>query len=378
MEPLTILIVDDEEGMRQGIERVLKQYTVDLPQGDDSVSFRIRQAKTGEEALEKVKQEPPHIILLDNKLPGMSGIDLLDTLSEHKNDSMVIMISAYASIETAVRATKIGAFDFLPKPFTPEELKYTIRKAARHKIAQLQAQKLEEERRQVRFQFISVLAHELKAPLNAVEGYLKIIQDKSAGDDPAIYEHMIERCLTRMEYMRKMIFDLLDLTRIESGQKKRELSKIDLLEPLRASIENARPSANERNIDLFLHNDHDEIAFWADEGEIQIIMNNLVSNAVKYNRDNGKVDVTVTTDNDQVQIAVSDTGIGISEEDREKLFEDFSRIKNKKTKNILGSGLGLSIVKKLVDLYHGTVDVESIPDEGSTFSITLRNEEPST
>jgi signal transduction histidine kinase len=105
-------------------------------------------------------------------------------------------------------------------------------------------------------------------------------------------------------------------------------------------------------------------------------MNNLVSNAVKYNRDQGRVDVTVETENDSVFISVSDTGIGISEEEREKLFEDFSRIKNKKTKNILGSGLGLSIVKKLVNLYNGSIDVQSKPDEGSTFSITLENREP--
>jgi signal transduction histidine kinase len=376
MNPLSILLVDDEEGMRLGMERALKNYTVEVPQFEDSVTFTLDMAATGEEALEKIEASPPHIILLDNKLPGMNGIEVMETISEKNIDSMIIMISAYASIETAVKATKTGAFDFLPKPFTPEELKNTIRKAARHKITQLQAQKLAEEKRQVRFQFISVLSHELKAPLNAVEGYLKIVKDKSAGDDPAVYEHMIERCLTRMEYMRKLIFDLLDLTRIESGQKTRNLEQIDLLKPVKTAIENALPSAEERGISINLHTDSEEILFWADEGELEIMMNNLVSNAVKYNKDNGTVDITVKPNQDNVTISVADTGIGLSPDEKEKLFEDFVRIKNKKTKNILGSGLGLSTVKKLVKLYDGSIDVESEPDKGSTFTIVLYEKKP--
>ena len=373
MEPIILLVVDDEQGMRQGINRALRKYTIEVPDSDETAEFSLENAGSAEEALEileKSEDNPPHIILLDNKLPGMSGVDLLDTISKRNIDSLVIMISAYASIETAVRATKSGAFDFIPKPFTPDELKNTVKKAAQHKIAQLQAQKLAQEKRQVRFQFISVLAHELKAPLNAVEGYLKIIHDRSAGDDQATYDHMIERCLTRMEYMRKMIFDLLDLTRIESGQKKREITEFDLIDPVNQAVETSKPMAEEKQVTINLHAPESH-QFAGDPGEIEIIMNNLISNAVKYNRDEGRVDVTVTPDTDSVTIKVEDTGIGMSEEEKEKLFGDFVRIKNKKTKNVLGSGLGLSIVKKLVNLYKGDIEVESTPDIGSTFTVTL-------
>ncbi len=376
MEPITLLVVDDEEGMRQGINRALKKYTIEVPDSDETAEFSIQNAESAEETLEILeKSDPPHIILLDNKLPGMSGVDFLDILFKKNIDSLVIMISGYASIETAVRATKSGAFDLIPKPFTPDELKNTVKKAARHKIAQLQAQKLAREKRQVRFQFISVLAHELKAPLNAVEGYLKIIHDRSAGDDQATYDHMIERSLTRMEYMRKMIFDLLDLTRIESGQKKREITEFDLIEPVKQAVETVKPTAEEKQVTINLHAPESH-QFAGDPGEIEIIMNNLISNAVKYNRDEGRVDVTVTPNTESVTIKVEDTGIGMSEEEKEKLFEDFVRIKNKKTKNVLGSGLGLSIVKKLVNLYKGDIQVESTPDIGSTFTVTLYKVEP--
>jgi signal transduction histidine kinase len=109
----------------------------------------------------------------------------------------------------------------------------------------------------------------------------------------------------------------------------------------------------------------------ADNGEIQIVLNNLITNAIKYNRDGGRVDVYLSADSDTLTIAVSDTGIGMTEEETNKLFQDFARIKNEKTKDILGSGLGLSTVKKIAQLYGGTVDVESVPDEGSTFTVRL-------
>jgi signal transduction histidine kinase len=109
-----------------------------------------------------------------------------------------------------------------------------------------------------------------------------------------------------------------------------------------------------------------------DRAEIEIIFNNLISNAVKYNRDGGQVDVSARTSSDEIIIQVRDTGIGLTEEESKRLFSDFCRIKNEKTRHILGSGLGLSTVKKIVNLYHGDITVESQPDVGSTFTVVLR------
>jgi len=113
-----------------------------------------------------------------------------------------------------------------------------------------------------------------------------------------------------------------------------------------------------------------------DRSELEIVLNNLVSNAVKYNRDGGSVTVRLDSADGTATIAVSDTGIGISEEDREKLFDEFSRIRNDKTRDVLGSGLGLSIVKRIASMYDGEVSVESEPGRGSTFTVTLRSDMP--
>jgi signal transduction histidine kinase len=284
------------------------------------------------------------------------------------------MITAYASLETAVSATRYGAYDFLAKPFTPEELRTAVQKATKHLVLSRQARKLSEEKRRVRFEFISVLAHELKSPLAAVEGYLRIIQEKSAGEGLDAYEPMVNRSLTRLEGMRKMIFDILDLTRIESGQKKRELAECDLRGAAQAAIETALPSAQEHGITVELHA-RERAPFFADRGELDIIFNNLVSNAVKYNRAGGRVDLTVATDEEQATITCRDTGIGLSEPEAQQLFREFVRIKNARTRNIMGSGLGLSTVKKLAaEYYGGDIRVESQPDVGSTFTVTLKRQ----
>jgi len=161
------------------------------------------------------------------------------------------------------------------------------------------------------------------------------------------------------------------LTRIESGLKKREIVQVDVREAAKTAIESVMPEAQARGIAVVLHGDA-PVTMQADSGEIDIVLNNLITNAVKYNRDNGNVDVTVESANGEVRIRVADTGIGMSKADSSRLFLDFVRIKNEKTRQITGSGLGLSTVKKVVTLYGGDVSVQSEPDFGSTFTAVLK------
>lgn len=372
METLRILITDDELGMRLGVGRTLRGFTIRVPDVNGEVGFVVEEAENGEAALEIIKRDPPDILLLDHKMPGISGLDVLDILGGMQLDMLTIMITAYASIETAVTATKRGAYDFLAKPFTPDELRNTVRKAASRLILAKQARKLAEEKRQIRFQFIRVLGHELKAPLNAVEGYLRMIETKALGDDLDAYREILQRSMVRIEGMGKLIADLLDLTTIESGQRIRQLADLDVTAVAQASIETLQPAAKERSIQVELHAPA-SLKMTADRYEIETILNNLISNAIKYNRDGGHVDVKLQQTGQRVTIAVTDTGIGMTPDEVLKLFGEFVRIRNERTQNILGSGLGLSIVKKLALLYDGDATVESDLDVGSTFTVTLRS-----
>lgn len=370
-ETLHLLVVDDEMGMRLSIERALRAYTTSFEDIEAEVDFRISTADSGEAALELAAVDPPQIILLDYKLPGLSGLDVLQTLVERKCEALVVMITAYASLETAVQATKIGAFDFLAKPFTPPEVKAAVHKTSKHYMIQAQARKLAGERRQIRFEFLSVLAHELKAPLAAVEGNLRILRDHAAGEGIEAYDPLLDRSTLRLEGMRKLILDLLDLTRIESGQKQRTLAEVDLCACAAQCLETHQSLAAEKGVTL-LFLPPGPVRLQADPGELEMLFNNLVSNAIKYNREGGSVTVELEEDAQAVQVHVHDTGIGLSEEEIAKLFTEFSRIKNEKTRNILGSGLGLSILKRLASLYGGTVEVQSEPDQGSTFTVVMK------
>jgi two-component system, sensor histidine kinase and response regulator len=372
MYTLRILVADDEPGMRLGVVRALRDFKVHIPDVNEEVAFTVDQAASGEEALEIIRRELPDILLLDHKMPGISGLDVLDRLREMHLDMLTVMITAYASIETAVVATKRGAYDFLAKPFTPEELKSTIHKTAARLILAKQARKLTEEKRQVRFEFIRVLGHELKAPLNAVAGYLNLIKQRTLGDDLPVYDEMLDRSMARIDGMNKLIHDLLDLTRIESGQKNRNPVAVDLFASAQTAVEAVRPKAQTRNISINLHSDG-PLPMTADAGELDMIFNNLLSNAVKYNRDGGSVDVTLDKREGQVVITVADTGIGMTQENIARIFDEFVRIRTKDTANVEGTGLGLSIVKKLVQFYGGQVSAESRPEMGTAITVILNS-----
>jgi signal transduction histidine kinase len=367
---LNLLVVDDEAGMRMGVRRALRGFTEQPDETGRVVSLSVDEADSGERAIEMIQEAPPDIILLDHRMGGITGLDVLNWMEEHSPDVLPIMITAYASLENAINATKRGAFDFLPKPFTPAELKVAVRQAVKHVLAVREARKLADEKKRVRFQFISVLAHELKAPLGAIEGYLYLLQDGTAVNNPDTMKRVVERSLVRLQGMRKLIYDLLDLTRIESGEKKRELAEVDLVQAAKTSVETMTPDACAGEITLSL-DAPGALPMMGDRGELEIILNNLVSNAVKYNRRGGSVKVRLWSDSGNAVIRVEDTGIGMTAEERERLFGEFVRIKNDKTRNILGSGLGLNIVKRIAALYSGTVSVESTPGVGSVFTVTL-------
>lgn len=372
MATLNLLIVDDEPGIRSGIRRILTNFYVDLPFLEEEFNFNILDAASGEEAIDIIEKNPIDIVLLDNKLPGMDGIEVLEYINKKNYDCNVMMITSFASLDLAIKATNNGAYNFVPKPFTPQELKTSIEGITKNLYLRRMTKQLNTLGKQIRFQFLSVLSHELKSPINAIEGYLRIMEERQVGSNLDDYELMIQRSLERIKGMRTLIMDMLDLTRLESGKKARDVKKIDLVALILLSRDTMSPMAIQKNLKITVEADPKEIFYMADQQEIEIIFNNLISNAVKYNKDNGKVNCILHEEENYITIAVSDTGIGMSEEDISKLFQDFIRIKNEKTKGISGSGLGLSIMKKIVEeVYSGSVSVTSKEDVGSTFTVLL-------
>ncbi|HET6496743.1 MAG TPA: ATP-binding protein [Thermoleophilia bacterium] len=362
-------MVDDEEALCEGVRRIVEKYHVHVADVLVDVTYSFHSFGSGDEFLSYLDEGgSPDLLLLDLQLPRVGGMEVLDELTRRGRDMLTIVITAYATFDTAVKAMRLGAYDFLAKPFAPDELRYALRKTTDHLILSRQARRLANEKRQVRYDFISVLAHELKTPLNAVEGYLNIL--RNAEHDENL--RMIERSIARVEGMKRLIGDLLDLTRIESGRQRRVVRGVDLGALAAASMDLVAADATLREITMALEVEG-AVGLDADPSEIEMVFNNLVSNAVKYNRDGGTVIVHVSRDGDTVHIRVDDTGIGLTEEECAKLFTEFRRIKNRHTAGILGTGLGLSTIRRIATMYDGAAEVHSIPGAGSTFAVTLRD-----
>ncbi len=364
------MVVDDEPGIRSGVSRILSKHFVSYPFMDDDFGFKCLEASTGEEGIDIIDKMKPDIVLLDNKLPGIKGMEVLEYIRKKNYDIMVTMITSYASLEIAVKATHDGAYDFIPKPFTPQELKASIDTISKQLFLKRITRKMKNEGKRIRYQFLSILSHELKSPLNAVEGYLLLMKEKKAGDDLENYMQMVDRSLERIQAMRNLTMDLLDFTKIRLEKKEEKIEEVNLRNIAKLSISTVKPYAIQKNIKISLNAEPD-ININADPYDMEIILNNLLSNAVKYNRNDGKVDVRIYKNEGMVIIEIEDTGIGMKEEEVNQLFKEFVRIRNEKTKNIHGSGLGLSIVRKITDIYHGKIMVDSYPDKGSLFKVML-------
>jgi len=370
MAVLKVLVIDDEPGIRSGVSRILNNFHVTYPFMDEDYTYEVYEAATGEAGISMMESDMPDILLLDNKLPGIQGVDVLEYIRKRNYDIVVAMITSYASLDVAIRATRDGAIDFIPKPFTPQELKSSIENITKQQYLKRITHKMKQEGKKIRYQFLSVLSHELKAPLNALEGYLRMMQEKQAGDRIEDYATPIERSLQRIQGMRSLIMDLLDFTKIRLDRKEEKIQDVNLAEIASEAIITVQPYAIQMDVTINL-DVRSDVTIMADPDDIEIVFNNLISNAVKYNKVGGKAEITIDSSDVEAILIISDTGIGITKNDTENLFTEFVRIKNEKTRNISGSGLGLSIVRKVVELYHGTINVESTPDVGSVFTIRL-------
>ncbi len=369
-EILQVMVVDDEPDMREAVDRALSNFVHRDEEAGYSVGFNVMQAGSAERAWDLAVTVKPDIMLLDHGLPGMSGIELLEKIGKEALDILVIVITGYGTLANAVEATRLGAFDFLTKPFAPAELQSVVRKSVEHIAVQRQIRRIAEERRSIRYEFLTSLVDQLKEPISAVEESLRAIRESEKGADSAERQMATEQSLARLDGMRKLIYDLLDLTRIEAGKRKRHLVQVDVAAIARKAAEAISDLAVSTGIAVEVHAPS-SLEMLADADEVEIIINKLLSNAITFNRPDGTVAISCDRRDEAVVITVRDTGIGMTAEETDLLFREFSRIRNAKTIDIPGSGLGLSAVKRLAELYDGSVEVQSEPEVGSTFTVTL-------
>jgi len=226
------------------------------------------------------------------------------------------------------------------------------------------------EQKRFQLRFLAAVAHDLRNPLAAIKMSAQLMAEREVAKEDKPILDIISR---QTEQLNRMVGDLLDSTRIESGELELQIKSQELVSLIKDSVELHRAVSRIHRIDLICQ--HDEIICACDPIRIGQVINNLLSNAIKYSPNGGVIRVEVGTEGTDALIKVSDQGIGIAEADREKIFEPFRRTQLTKM-SIPGVGLGLSVVKRIVTAHHGEIHVTSVPDQGSTFSIRVPGAEP--
>ncbi|HEX7373023.1 MAG TPA: HAMP domain-containing sensor histidine kinase, partial [Thermodesulfobacteriota bacterium] len=219
--------------------------------------------------------------------------------------------------------------------------------------------------------FVSLVSHELQAPLAAIEGYLDVILEGPGVEDRQKVQKILERCRERTSGLLALIQDLLAISRMQAGRIVRGKEKLQLSALLREVSELLRGAALERNIEINLELPEDLPPVSANREDLTRVFTNLVDNAIKYNRSGGKVFLRAKAAEGFLRVEIQDTGIGIAPPERGKIFDEFYRVKAKETQGVAGTGLGLSIAKKLLEAHNGQIEVESKWQEGSTFRVLL-------
>lgn len=219
-------------------------------------------------------------------------------------------------------------------------------------------------------EFINMVAHELKAPLGAIKSYLEMIINKDLGENQDMYDQYLQRTLERSNAMLALLQDLLNIFRMDAKTLRREIERFDAGSLLEETLEFFQSNIRERgiNVETQIQND---LFIRADREEIRRVYTNLISNAIKYNKEKGTIRIRAYRADNRAFFEIEDTGIGIKEEDIPRLYEEFFRAKNRYTRNISGTGLGMTILKKIVDEYGGGIGIRSEYEKGSTFTVSF-------
>ncbi len=474
----TILGIDDEKRIRDGCFKILTKE-----------NCLVEMAENGEMGLKMLAEKHYDIILTDLMMPGIGGMEVLAEVREQHPDSVSIVITGFATLEHSIEAMKKGAFDFIPKPFTPDQLRVVVSKAVKmtrtlqdiatertrlktivnylaggvlvtdrskniilynptllrmlgyegdslddqplsalttdekltgiidgilelntgefkvlsaeiepHERGEglsnqlyLRAQAVPFQNRsgeilgsvtivddithlkeldEMKSAFVSMVSHEIRSPLSTVLSQIKILMDGLAGELGAKQADILGKISRKVQGLVELSNELLDISRIEAGLIVQDKQQVQLMDILESLVEFIQSRAKEKNISLSLKKS-DLPLINADMKSMEEVFSNLITNAIIYTPEGGKVDVRGEVKGDFVGISISDTGYGIAPDELPRIFERFYRAKTEKTRNIVGTGLGLPIVKSIIEAHNGTVKVESEEGVGSTFYVRL-------
>lgn len=360
-EKSKILIIDDEEVVLDSCTQILE----DGP-------YHVATSMDGTFGLELVQEFRPDVVFVDLKMPGIQGFEVLERIHSFDPTIVAIVITGYATVNSAVEAIKKGAYDFLPKPFTPDEFRVITRRGLERRKLVLETTALRREREMLREQFAAIVSHELKSPLSSVQQNLFALKHELADK---LNQEQLDRC----DRMKASIDHLLELIRtwLRVIAADADITKIrDSFQPtsvesvIHKACESVETHAQRKDIEIVPTIEGMLLNVEGDEITLVEAVTNLLSNAIKYSRMGSKVFVNAHKDDGHIQITVTDRGVGISQEDLPFIFGDFY-IGDVSTEGERGNGLGLAITRRVIEAHKGSIEVDTALGKGSTFTIHL-------
>lgn len=352
-----IVVMDDDEAMRRACEATLC-----------SAGYQVETYQDGPSGLKRVEQGGVALVVVDLKMPGLSGTEVVERVRLVDPDVVVIVITGYATVDAAVETMKVGAYDFIPKPFTAEELRVIIARGMERRRLSMEAKRLREEKEAQARRFITFASHQLQSPLGAVQQYLDVMRHQLGEDLPQQHRSWIERSHKKIADMLELIGRWLTVSMVEGGQLATGRQRVFWQDMVPEVLESLAVAAKDKQVTL-----HDEVprtlpAVVGDVPALRILLANLAGNAVKYNRPGGRVTIRAHTDQTTASLSVSDTGVGIPPEDQERVFDEFYRVPGQTEE---GTGMGLFICKKIAEELGGRLTLVSRPGGGAEFSVVL-------
>ena len=366
LKKIPILIVDDKP---ENLD-ILIAYL-------DTRGFTISVALNGKEAIEIAIEFMPDIILLDVMMIGINGFETCNQLKKNKKTENIPVIFMTALSETVdkVRGFEVGGVDYITKPFQQEEV---LARINAHLTIRQQQSKLEKRNlellqlNQEKNEFLGIVSHDLKSPLTGILGFAQLLKHYKADFSEVEVNEFVEGVETNVKQMLDLIENLLDVNRLETGKMTFTLKAIDLGVCVFEALYRYRIEAELKKIHLHFELPQGQYLVCADERAVKQILDNIISNALKYSFKEKNIYIDLMVMDESIRCQVRDEGQGLTEKDKEQLFQKFTRLSAKPTGGEHSTGLGLSIVKKLVEAMNGRVWAESDgKDQGSTFTVEL-------
>ena len=354
-----ILVIDDEEIVLDSCEQILAKG-----------GFEIRTAENGTLGLSRIEEYHPDLVFVDLKMPGISGFEVLETIHELDPTIVTIVITGFATIGSAVEAMQKGAFDFLPKPFTPDELRLITQRGLEKRKLVLETLALRKEKEMLREHFAAIVSHELKSPLAAVQQNLIAMSGELSDQLTEDQNRRFERIQTRIDDLMKLIHTWLRAISVDIESIKENFKPTSIPIVITKAVETAEPHAVRKDVSIRTSIEDELPCVFGDEGTLVEALVNIVGNAVKYSPLNSHIDITTSSNENEVSITIQDNGIGISKEDLPFIFEDFYTTKSNHEVE-RGSGVGLALTRRILEAHDGTISVASELGRGSTFELCL-------